>query len=339
MKIFFRSSGGIEAEQAMRAKLNKEEENVIFDSVNALIKLRQKRNKQVTLPIPKDNVDDCGATDKLIISKDYYDDCDSSDDSIEETDKQNRSSHEISSDSENDCSDNGSVKTSPLICEIKDRGENHSKDDGLVQSINQQLWKPSVVVELTQKEGNDEFQISHNSIESQSSIDLSNKQAEKFLENKTMNIPTETRPEHFQILNPTNSTESISFNVEKESNEGNGDNFGKKDFVLNKENNDDEDRGMSCQSYHNTSIDGCMDTITIQNDKLFSDKTVEKCNIKEEIMLERLNNLEVTVDNMGIEYNLSIHKPNIDKNDDISIKLPWKQLDKNEEFHIRKSFE
>jgi hypothetical protein len=252
------------------------------------------------LSIPKGNDDNCVVdknvlTDNLIISKDYYDEFGSSDDSIDESDKQNRLAHDISSDSEDDSSANESLKTSPLICEIKSGNEDDSEDDGLVRSINQELQKPSVTLEITQKEGNNKFRIGHNDTESESSGDLSNVQKEEFLENKTINVATEMCPENVQIHYPPNITDDIRF-IGNESNQGNDDNFGEKVLVFKKKIND-EDR------------------------------------------VEKLNNLEVTNDNIGIEkeYNLSVtYEPNTDVND-ISIKLPWKQPNNNE-FHIRKSF-
>lgn len=287
----------------MRAKLNEEEQSAILDSVNALIDLRHKRNKQVSSSIPKDNGGDCevngnNLTDNLIISKDFYDECGSSDDSIDESDKQNRLVHDINSESEDDSSVNGSLKTSPLISEIKSDSEDDSKDGDLVHSINQQLQKSSAIVEITQKKGNNKFQIDHNGTKSESSDDLSNEQKEEFLENKTMNVATETCSENVQMHYPTNVTDDIRFIFDnEESNQGNGDSFEKKVLVLNKNNNNEN-------------------------------------------KVEGLQNLEVTDDNMGIEkeYNLSVtHKPNTDTNN-ISIKLPWKQLDNNKEFHIRQSF-
>lgn len=98
LKLFFlsvRGTGGIEAEQAMRTRLNEEEHNMILDSVNALIKLREKNYQKENAP-PSTSIigglcsGDCGAdeddrksnsTDKLIVTKAYYDANSSSDDS------------------------------------------------------------------------------------------------------------------------------------------------------------------------------------------------------------------------------------------------------------------
>lgn len=90
-----RNTGGIEAEQAMRTRLNEEEHNMILDSVNALMKLRQKNNqKEIVSPSTPITGDSCSgvrgadedgrksnSTDKLIVTKAYYDANDSSDDS------------------------------------------------------------------------------------------------------------------------------------------------------------------------------------------------------------------------------------------------------------------
>lgn len=90
-----RGTGGIEAEQAMRMRLNEEEHDMILDSVNALMKLRQKNYQKENVP-PSTSIigdlcsGDCGAdeddrksnsTDKLIVTKAYYDANSSSDDS------------------------------------------------------------------------------------------------------------------------------------------------------------------------------------------------------------------------------------------------------------------
>ncbi|XP_022166486.1 dynein assembly factor 1, axonemal-like [Myzus persicae] len=81
------STGGIEAEQAMRTKLNEIEQKTISDSVNALISLRRNRNVQITPSASGDSgqgegvdVSHHDSTASLIVSKDYYDECDSSDD-------------------------------------------------------------------------------------------------------------------------------------------------------------------------------------------------------------------------------------------------------------------
>lgn len=105
----YRSTGGIEAEQAMRIKLNEAEQKTISDSVNALMSMRQNRNVQITPSASGDSghredVDVRGSTDSLIVSKDYYDECGSSDD---------------------DSTDDGSsVKDAkPLVLEIHDNNE------------------------------------------------------------------------------------------------------------------------------------------------------------------------------------------------------------------------
>lgn len=85
--------GGIKAEQALRTKLNEDEYNNILDSVNALVKLRQKSNDQTSKPTPTSMGDHCSngdsavevvgkrSTDSLLVTKDYYDENGSSDDS------------------------------------------------------------------------------------------------------------------------------------------------------------------------------------------------------------------------------------------------------------------
>lgn len=83
-----RSTGGVEAEQAMRTKLNDEDQQIISDSVNALMGLRRKKHIQITIPSDKgDNLDGVdndkhSGTDSIIISKDYYEKHDSSDESV-----------------------------------------------------------------------------------------------------------------------------------------------------------------------------------------------------------------------------------------------------------------
>lgn len=83
-----RSTGGVEAEQAMRTKLNDEDQQIISDSVNALMGLRRKKHIQITTPSDKsDNLDRVdndkhSATDSIIVSKDYYKEHDSSDESV-----------------------------------------------------------------------------------------------------------------------------------------------------------------------------------------------------------------------------------------------------------------
>lgn len=90
-----RGTGGIEAEQAMRTRINEEEHNMILDSVNALMKLRQKNNQIGNKP-PSTSIigdrcgGDCGvdeddrknnSTDQLIVTEAYYDANGSSDNS------------------------------------------------------------------------------------------------------------------------------------------------------------------------------------------------------------------------------------------------------------------
>lgn len=112
-----RSTGGIEAEQAMRIKLNEEEQKKILDSVNALIEIRRKKNAHIapsSLAGDGDRVESTGekkSTTSLIISKDYYDQFDSSDDSVDEsiTSPDNLVS-EISRISDSECDDNSGMK-------------------------------------------------------------------------------------------------------------------------------------------------------------------------------------------------------------------------------------
>jgi len=115
----YRSTGGIEAEQAMRIKLNKAEQKSISDSVNALMSMRRNRNIQITPSASGDSghredVDVRASTDSLIVSKDYYDECDSSDD---------------------DSTDDGSsIKDAkPLVLEIDD--DNDGGDDSAVDDF------------------------------------------------------------------------------------------------------------------------------------------------------------------------------------------------------------
>jgi len=81
-----RSTGGIEAEQAMRIKLNEIEQKTISDSVKTLMSMRRNRNAQITPSASGDNDghqegdDRRDSRDSLIVSKDYYDECDSSED-------------------------------------------------------------------------------------------------------------------------------------------------------------------------------------------------------------------------------------------------------------------
>ncbi|XP_060876207.1 dynein axonemal assembly factor 1 homolog [Metopolophium dirhodum] len=115
------STGGIEAEQAMRTKLNEVEQKTISDSVNALMSMRRNRNVQITPSAFGDSghwegVDVRDSTDSLIVSKDYYNECDSSDD---------------------DSTDDGSsVKdANPLVREINgnnDGGDGSAAADGSV---------------------------------------------------------------------------------------------------------------------------------------------------------------------------------------------------------------
>ncbi|KAL5235914.1 hypothetical protein ACI65C_003324 [Semiaphis heraclei] len=80
------STGGIEAEQAMRFKLNEIEQKTISDSVKALMSLRRNKNVQITPSASGDSDghregdDGRDSKDSLIVSKDYYDECDSSED-------------------------------------------------------------------------------------------------------------------------------------------------------------------------------------------------------------------------------------------------------------------
>ncbi|XP_060854163.1 dynein axonemal assembly factor 1-like [Rhopalosiphum padi] len=115
------STGGIEAEQAMRTKLNQDEQKVISDSVRAIMSMRRNRNVQITPSASGDSgyqegVDGRDSTDSLIVSKDYYDECDSSDD---------------------DSADDGSPTKAaiPLVCEIVNNndGEDDSTDNFLTR--------------------------------------------------------------------------------------------------------------------------------------------------------------------------------------------------------------
>ncbi|KAE9544160.1 hypothetical protein AGLY_001339 [Aphis glycines] len=110
------STGGIEAEQAMRSKLNAEEQKTITDSVRAIMSLRRNRNVQITPSASGDSgfqgsFEGRDSTDSLVVSKDFYDECDSLDEDSDSTD------------------DGSSTKaTNPLVCEIidNDDGEDDS---------------------------------------------------------------------------------------------------------------------------------------------------------------------------------------------------------------------
>jgi len=123
-----RSTGGIEAEQAMRSKLNAEEQKTITDSVHAIMSLRRNRNVQITPSASGDSgfqgsFEGRDSTDSLVVSKDYYNEYNSSDDDSDSTD------------------DGSSIKaTNPLVCEIVDNDDggddsstrdNSTDNDGL----------------------------------------------------------------------------------------------------------------------------------------------------------------------------------------------------------------
>jgi len=138
--FIIRSTGGIEAEQAVRTKLNEEEQKNIADSVNALVELRRKKNMQITTSTSKDNADrdevkKIDSTDNFIVSKDYYDENDSSDDSsddsVGEIVETNQLVHEINSNNEDDdecdVSEHQHVRSQSTVMDItlKDNCDSH----------------------------------------------------------------------------------------------------------------------------------------------------------------------------------------------------------------------
>ncbi|VVC27063.1 Leucine-rich repeat,Leucine-rich repeat domain, L domain-like [Cinara cedri] len=98
------STGGTEAEQAMRTKLNEEDQKNILDSVNTLMGLRRRKEHIQITPAgdTTDNLDGVNndkhttVTDTVIVSKDYYEEHDSSDESTDESVKSTSDSEDYS---------------------------------------------------------------------------------------------------------------------------------------------------------------------------------------------------------------------------------------------------
>lgn len=105
----------------MRSKLNEEDQKKIMDSVNYLMKLRQKKNGQIIPSTQRDNGDherkvyENDFRDSLIVSKNYYDECISSD---------------------GDSADESIIKPNQLVYEIN--SESSSEDDS-ESSVSEQL--------------------------------------------------------------------------------------------------------------------------------------------------------------------------------------------------------
>ncbi|XP_050436476.1 dynein axonemal assembly factor 1-like [Adelges cooleyi] len=110
------STGGIEAEQAMRTKLIEEEQARINDSVNALLKLKVNKQNEDSRPSysttsGQEGSGDSGhrETTNMISSKDYY--------------------SEYSDSESSDSSDDSRSSDGPLVCEIIKTDESQSQNE------------------------------------------------------------------------------------------------------------------------------------------------------------------------------------------------------------------
>lgn len=186
--MYFRSTGGIEAEQAMRTKLNEEDQNNIMESVYALMKLPRKKRGQI---IPSTKKDDNGGyeakvyekdfTDSLIVSKNYYDECISSDgDSADESvikpnqlvyEINSESSSEVYSNSESDVSEQLQPQSTTIDITCKKYGDCQidvdqvNENDEHLVNINIDTFQNNIVEDTKNISENISFEMYTDSIE------------------------------------------------------------------------------------------------------------------------------------------------------------------------------
>lgn len=353
--IFFvyRSTGGIEAELAMRAKLNNEEQKNILDSVKGLMKLRQKRAIHISQSISRENGNGDITTDNVIVSKDYYENYDSSDDSSDESVKSvNQLVCELSDSSEKESTEE-SVKTNKLINDNNGYKECVS-DPEIPQNL--PLEQNSTTIELMSNENNNH----------QTSVDQRNED-HKYSVNKKDDLVTNeleyeakhsienpfvANTDYLKTLSAINGTETLNCsnnvlipdvdNVYKDSNEfhvktdltfDNDKNIKKENNVLSNNDHPNDDTVTFFENNNSQSI----------NEKQSSENNKYSVQIEKTSQIscgKKLNTLEIVsfIPNTDEEINLSANVPSSDKVEEIPIQLPWIKSNKKEEFHIRERF-
>lgn len=361
--FFFRSTGGIEAEQTLRIKLNEEEHKKISDSVKDLIKLRQKRTMVNGSLTPRDDNDRDVVKEKdsvnssLTISKDYYENNDSSSD---ESVIENQFVSEIDSSKSEYCSVDKLVKTdqSEINCINEDDFNCNDVDD------NQQC---SIVAILNEVEGKCQKVLNRtDQLMNEKKESLADEEINKIecRENKTKNdndkyFKTDGQFQNIPLLCSNDSiaaevieksNKALVFDVNKSSTENN------REYVISEsvhKNNDKSKTNVQCEN-----AAGLVDIkIKIKNElsssfeknknqggtneKLIIDDNNSKCVVKDDKMILSANGLRTLeiVSDIDDEFLIStVSKSDPVKLEEPSIQLPWtSSLLSKDEFLIKKS--
>lgn len=351
--FYFRNAGGIEAEQAMRIKLNREEQTKISDSVNALMEMRKKKSIEVT-SLCSENTNNRNADISLnnyISSKDYYNEYDS----------------------ENDSSDNSTdetAKVNQLVCEININKENECQCDVSKLTRDRQLIKEDNIREIVKENQTDCFiniNDSKENHENKTDVQITGKkeinEVTSYINNQKCVI------DHSQILYSNNAAEMINFNEDMFVSEIN--------CVKNESISENDDKSIKIQSIFSDndfcSKDGNSITSnkqnihyssnvkqSVRNDEIFnnynfeksenlivSEKKSQKNNSMSTMVYEdssqllcskEFNNFKIISD-FDNEINLTSTKSDENKIEEIPIQLPWKQSHSKEIFFIKKHIE
>lgn len=349
--FFYRSTGGIEAEQAMRSKLNNEEQKKILDSVKELMKLRRKRANQISQSISRENGNGDTTTDNIIVSKDYYEKCENSDDSSDESIKSfNQLVREMSDSSEDECAEE-SIETDKLKHDI-------NSDNECVLNIprNQLLEQDSTTVRITSEKSNDQTNVDQRNEDHEYLIN----RKEDLFKNETayetkhsIENPLDACTDHLKTLSPKNSTETLNCSnsvfipdvddVYKDSNTF----CMKTDLIFNNNKKKKKDNNTLLNNDHpNDDTEIFIENNKNQsvNEKQNSDNNKFSVQIEKTSQIlcgERLNTLEIVsfIPNTDEEINLSSTSLSTNKVEEIPIQLPWIKPNIKEECHIRERFD
>lgn len=348
--FFYRSTGGIEAEQAMRAKLNNDEQKKILDSVKELMKLRRKRATQISQSISQENGTGDKTTDNVIVSKDYYEKFKNSDDSSDESVKSFDQLVREMSDSSEDESAEKSVETNKLINDI-----NSDKKCVLNISHNQPLEQHSITIGITSKENNHQTNVNQRNEDREY---LNSKKEDLFV-NETayetkhsIENPLAPCTDHLQTLSAKNSTESLDCSksifipdidgVYKDSDEFcvKTDLIYSNDKNIKKENNTllNNDHPNNTELFFESNINPSINKKQSSENNKYSVQIEKTSQI---LCGKRLNTLEIVsiIPNTDDEINLSSTLPSANKVEEIPIQLPWIKPSIKEECHIRERFD
>lgn len=348
--FFYRSTGGIKAEQAMRTKLNNEEQKKIIDSVKELMKLRRKRAIQISQSISQENGTGDKTTDNVIVSKDYYEKCENSDDSSDESVKSLDQLVREMSDSSEDESAEESVKTNKLIHDT-----NSDKECVLNIPHNQPLEQHSTTIGIMSKENNHQTNVNQRN---ENREYLSNREEDVFgnetayVTKPSIENPLATCTDQIKTLNAKNSTESLDCSnsvfipdvddVYKDSDEF----CVKKDLILNNDKNIKKENNTLLNNDHPNGTESFFESNKNQsiNQNQSSENNKYSVQIEKTSQIlcgKRLNTLEIVslIPNTDDEINLSSTLPSANKVEEIPIQLPWIKPNIKEECHIRERFD